>query len=428
MPEYLSPGVYVEEVPGAVQAIAGVGTSTAGFIGVVPDVLTILEPNPKFDPTLAATAAKEEKTSPRRTSAPADAAGASDAPPNERTKGEKFTVPAPAGTPRLCTTFSEFKESFGDFSTDPGQARLAHAVFGFFNNGGSRCFVIRVAGEPDVRQALERFEAIDEIALVAGPGLIKPETRSELLSHCERLGDRFAILDSEETVPALDASMLPPSSKYGAFYFPWIAVFDPREKLEHPDGPGTVFVPPSGHIAGVYARVDSTRGVHKAPANEVVRGALGVRYAVTKALQKGLNPKGVNCIRDMNGNLRVWGARTIGGDANGESKYVNVRRLLLFLCESIEEGTQWTVFEPNDAALWAKITRNVSAFLTTVWRDGALFGATPQEAFYVRCDRETNPPAERELGRVTTEVGVAIVRPAEFVIIRISQWAGPEVK
>ncbi len=184
-------------------------------------------------------------------------------------------------------------------------------------------------------------------------------------------------------------------------------------------------MPPSGHTAGVYARVDGLRGVHKAPANEAVRGALGVRYRVSKILQDGLNPGGINAIRPFNGNILVWGARTVGGDENTEFKYVSVRRLLNFMKESIEDGTRWVVFEPNDAGLWAKITRNINAFLTVTWRSGALFGATPQEAFYVKCDADTNPPEIRDLGQVVTEIGVSVVKPAEFVIFRISQWAGP---
>ena len=138
-----------------------------------------------------------------------------------------------------------------------------------------------------------------------------------------------------------------------------------------------------------------------------------------------LNPQGVNCIRNINGNITVYGGRTVGGDRNGEWKYVNVRRVMLFLKESIDEGTQWVVFEPNDPSLWAKIRLNVGAFLTRVWESGALFGLTPQEAFYVKCDEETNPPEVRDVGQVVVEVGVAIVRPAEFVIFRVTQWAGP---
>ena len=154
-------------------------------------------------------------------------------------------------------------------------------------------------------------------------------------------------------------------------------------------------------------------------------GRLDVKYRLAKADQDGLNPGGVNIIRAFDGNIKIWGARTMGGDANADYKYINVRRLLIFLEESIDEGTQWVVFEPNDAGLWAKITRNITAFLTNVWRAGALFGATPQEAFYVKCDAETNPPELRDVGQVVTEIGVSVVKPAEFVIFRISQWAGP---
>jgi phage tail sheath protein FI len=196
----------------------------------------------------------------------------------------------------------------------------------------------------------------------------------------------------------------------------------------NPNGDGLIYVPPSGHIAGIYARVDTQRGVHKAPANEVVFGALGLAQKISKNQQDGLNPKGINCIRDLNGNIRVWGARTIGGDMNGEFKYINVRRLFLFLRESIDEGTQWTVFEPNTPDLWARIRRNVIAFLTNVWRSGALFGNTPEQAFFVKCDEENNPPEVRDAGQVIIEIGVAVTKPAEFVIFRLSQWAGPGSK
>ena len=186
-----------------------------------------------------------------------------------------------------------------------------------------------------------------------------------------------------------------------ALYYPWINVFDPGTQLTGTMSDGSLAVPPSGHIAGIYARVDTERGVFKAPANEVVRGALGVTHALSRADQDGLNPKGVNAIRVLNGNILVWGARTVGGDANGDLKYISVRRTLLFLRESIEQGTQWAVFEPNTPALWAKISRNVTAFLTTVWRSGALFGNTPQEAFFVKCDAENQSagPAQPGPGR-----------------------------
>jgi uncharacterized protein len=413
MPQYLSPGVYVEEVPSSVQPIAGVGTSTAGFVGVVPNAVTVPRRNPDFDPTQDVSSA------------------------NSPFVGDSFTLPAASGEVRLCTTFGDFTRAFGGFSTDAGQSNLAHAVFGFFNNGGARCYVSRVATAGDIGTALTAFAAIDEIAIVAAPGIVTIAARSAVVDHCTSTGDRFAILDLAEALetdgvldltlldPSNEDNVLPDNSDYAATYFPWIAVYDPAEAIQNPGGDGLRFVPPSGHMAGIYARIDTERGVHKAPANAVVRGALGLRYAISKAQQDGLNPQGVNAIRDLNGNLRVWGARTIGGDRNGEWKYVNVRRLFLFLRESIDEGTQWVVFEPNDSSLWAKITRNVTAFLTNVWRDGALFGDTPAQAFYVKCDAETNPPELRDLGQVVTEIGVAVVEPAEFVIFRISQWAGP---
>jgi phage tail sheath protein FI len=289
-------------------------------------------------------------------------------------------------------------------------------------------------GANDLAGLLDQFAAVDEVAIVAYPGMSDKGVWDSIVAHCKvQTQDRFAIFDSPEKLgdPDLDLTLLSPSnsdrrlpgnSDYAAFYFPWIQVFDPVEKAMRPKGDGRIYVPPSGHMAGIYARVDTARGVHKAPANEVVLGALGLKYNLSKAQQDGLNPQGVNCIRDMNGNIRVWGARTIGGDANGEWRYINVRRSMLFLRESIDQGLQWAVFEPNDMSLWAKITRNVSAFLTTQWRLGMLFGSTAQEAFYVKCDAETNPPELREVGQVVTEIGVAIVRPAEFVIFRISQW------
>jgi hypothetical protein len=282
---------------------------------------------------------------------------------------------------------------------------------------------------------LQQLATIDEIAIVAAPGNTETAVRDAIITHCRiHTGDRCVIFDSDETVetggvldlslldPSNNNHVLPPNDTYAAFYFPWIKVFDPATKAANPQGNGLIFVPPSGHIAGMYARVDTQRGVHKAPANEPLLGALGLKYRISKTQQDGLNPQGVNVIRDLNGNIRVWGARTIGGDANGEFKYISTRRLFLFLRESIDQGMQFTVFEPNNRSLWATIRRNVSAFLTNVWRDGALFGATPQEAFFVKCDEETNPPEVREQGQVVTIIGVAVVKPAEFVIFELSQF------
>lgn len=334
---------------------------------------------------------------------------------------------AAAGDPKLCTNFSEFKAFFGDFS-DPvqnaDQNRLAHAVYGFFRNGGTRCYVTWVNDKSAVAQTLEdKFEPIDEIAIVVAPGQTTKEVQQAVADHCQKMGDRFAILDGPEEATLSSANLTSTikhfNSKYAALYFPWLQVYDPTSK-------GAIDVPPSGHIAGIYGRVDSQRGVHKAPANEPVLGATGLKYSISKAKQAPLNKDGINCIRSLNGNILVWGARTLGGDANGEYKYVSTQRLLSYLCESIDEGTQWTVFEPNSPELWAAIRRNVSSFLTTVWRSGALFGNTPEQAFYVKCDAETNPPDLREKGQVVTEIGVSIVKPAEFVIFRLSQWSGNE--
>jgi phage tail sheath protein FI len=348
-------------------------------------------------------------------------------------------APIGAGQVKLCTNFTDFTKSFGGFSTDQGQSYLAHAVYGFFSNGGTLCYVVRQPTiallQSSLDALLSKLEAIDGISIVAAPGITDKQVCGAIVALCENTGDRFAILDSPEDIGSGDdfdpnqlnpsnTSLWPGNSSYAAFYMPWLKVYDPAKQIQT-QGVGHTFVPPSGHIAGIYARVDAQRGVYKAPANEVVADALGLRYSISKSQQDLLNPQGVNCIRYLNGDIRVWGARTIGGDANEEWKYINVRRVFLFLRDSIDQGTQWVVFEPNDTSLWAKIRRNVTAFLTNVWRSGALFGDTAQEAFFVKCDAENNPPEVCDLGQVIIDIGVAIVRPAEFVIFRISQWEGP---
>ena len=407
MPEYLAPGVYVEEVPSSVKPIAGVSTSTAGFIGVIPDSLTFPTEDPPLDPPFKLTAAPDKP----KTTAAADK-----------------TAPVFQGA-TLCTNFTEYTTAFGRPSVNADHRNLTQAVYGFFNNGGTRCYVVRLNDAANIGLALDAFELVDDISIVAAPGISDVTTRGKIDAHCKKMGNRFAIFDGPPTQSdqgkltkiSAEKGDMPDRTDYAAWYFPWIKVFDPSAKK---DEPSTISVPPSGHIAGIYARVDNERGVHKAPANEAIRGALDVTQRLSKAHQDGLNPKGVNCIRVLNDNILVWGARTAGGDDNLDLKYINVRRTLLFLRKSIDEGTQWVVFEPNSPALWKKITRNVSAFLTDVWRSGALFGDTPQQAFYVKCDSETNPQSSIDNGRVVTEIGVAIVRPAEFVIFRISQMAG----
>jgi phage tail sheath protein FI len=272
--------------------------------------------------------------------------------------------------------------------------------------------------ESGSRTGLNAFKEIDEIAMVTIPDENQHSgLTGDLITHCEvTMGDRVAILQTEANDTPSD---LPPSgldSSYAALYYPWLTVLDPVTNTERD-------IPPGGHIAGIYARSDTQRGVHKAPANEVIRGIQGPKTSITKGEQEGLNPKGVNCIRAFSGRgTRVWGARTISSDPLW--KYLNVRRLFLFLEESIEEGTQWVVFEPNDEGTWARVRQTIRNFLTGVWDDGALMGTTPEEAFYVKCDRTTMTQDDIDNGRLICEIGVAPVKPAEFVVFRIAQWTG----
>jgi hypothetical protein len=403
---YLSPGVYVEEVDRGSKPIEPVGTNTVGFLGE--------------------------------------------------------SMMGPLNQAVLITNWTQFVKTFGDFTQS---TYMAHAVYGFFNNGGSRCFVVNVGppaslelseakatntgavpglekpeakkddkaaattptkgadsqdsrfigkdNGPGARTGLKCFEEIDEISLVCAPGMTSPAIQDALLTHCEVRKDRFAVLDSPETIQGgVDKMARPRDSKYGAYYFPWIQVYDPER--------GNVYVPPSGHVLGVYARTDNERGVHKAPANEIVRGALGLRYLISKGEQDILNPRGVNCIRLMQGNgIRIWGARTLSSDPSW--RYINVRRLFIMVETSIERATQWVVFEPNDFRLWKRVTRTITAFLTLIWRTGALMGETPEKSFFVKCDEETNPPEVVDVGQLIVEIGLAPVKPAEFVIFRIGQ-------
>ncbi|NER93788.1 MAG: phage tail sheath family protein [Symploca sp. SIO1B1] len=329
---------------------------------------------------------------------------------------------AQIGEVKECVNFGDFKKYFGGDFLNPdeedtkGQNALAHAVYGFFQNGGTRCYVAWTKEETEVKEVLEKFDGIDDISIVAAPGSSNQNIQEMIKTHCENMGDRIAVLDSNNltTHDKNDISQ-GRDSDYAALYYPWIQVKDPASNKN-------ILVPPSGHIAGVYARVDNQRGVHKAPANETIRGALELPFNISKAQQDGLNPQGINCIRKLNGNIKIWGARTLGGNANGEFKYVNVRRYFNYLKRSIDEGTQWTVFEPNTPELWARIRRNITAFLTNEWRQGALFGTSPEQAFFVKCDEENNPPEVRDVGQVVTEIGVSVIKPAEFVIFQLSQW------
>lgn len=288
-------------------------------------------------------------------------------------------------------------------------------------------------GDAADRTGFSGLEAVDEVTMVAVPDLIAAYEQGAvdgetlkavqlaLIAHCELMGDRVAIIDPP---PGLNAQQIKEwrvndagyDSKYATLYWPRLKVLDPSEGVHR-------FVPPSGHIAGVWARNDDTRGVHKAPANEVIRGVTSLETNITSTEQELLNPIGVNCVRSFPGRgIRVWGARTLSSDAAW--RYVNVRRLFNYLEESILQGTQWAVFEPNDPALWARIRRTISAFLTNEWRKGALFGTSPDEAFFVKCDAETNPAEGIDAGQVVCQVGVAPVKPAEFVIFQLSQFSG----
>ncbi|MEV6304245.1 phage tail sheath C-terminal domain-containing protein [Actinoplanes sp. NPDC051861] len=282
---------------------------------------------------------------------------------------------------------------------------------------------------PDDRTGLAALELIDDIALLCVPDEVFSPTgqiTEQLVLQCERLKDRFAVLQYRNNITSATElkSSRPRPTKYAAIYFPWIRVFDTRTR-------DTVLVPPGGHVVGIYARTDTERGVHKAPANEDVRGIItrdlsGNRKPLATAVSKGfqdlLNPSGINALRDFRPDgrgIRVWGARTLAAEADW--KYVNVRRLFIFVEESIDEGTQWVVFEPNAEPTWAALTRSITNFLTRVWRDGALAGVTAEEAFFVRCDRTTMTPDEIDNGRLICYIGIAPVKPAEFVIFRISQ-------
>ncbi|MCP3143399.1 phage tail sheath family protein [Pyxidicoccus xibeiensis] len=280
-------------------------------------------------------------------------------------------------------------------------------------------FVGRDLG-PGQRSGIAALEDIDEISLCMAPGIWARDVRGALITHCESLKDRFAIVDPPpakllDVKVRVDPETLkgPVDTKYGALYYPWLMGRDFAARRD-------VLLPPSGHVAGIYARTDVERGVHKAPANEVVRGISGFEIDITKREQDLLNPRGVNALRSFPGRgLRVWGARTLSSD--GAWKYVNVRRLFIFVEESIDEGTQWVVFEPNDEKLWARVRATITQFLDRLWREGMLQGETRNEAYFVKCDRTTMTQDDIDNGRLLCLVGIAPVKPAEFVIFRIQQ-------
>ena len=401
MPEYLAPGVFVEEISFKLKPIEGVSTSTAGFVG------------------------------PCR-SGPV------------------------AGEPELLTSLADFERiygtsdplQFGDIS-EPVHNYLAHAVRAFFNEGGKRCYIARIVngsagrgvdgnqpgpadyegteilvGGIKTKTGLRSFEDLDDISIVAAPGSsfdygsVGGNCHAEaiarcLISHCEAMRYRVAVIDSVngQNPGKVKDYRSTFDSQYAALYYPWIITVDPqsRQKIE---------VPPSGSICGIYARVDIEYGVHKAPANEEIRLASGLEIDINEQQHSVLNPLGINCLRYFKSRgYCVWGARTVSSDA--EWKYINVRRYFSYLEHSIDRGARWTVFESNGAALWDEVRRSIEDFLLAEWKQGHMPGARPDEAYHVRCDRATMTQNDIDNGRLVCLIGVAPLRPAEFVIFRI---------
>jgi len=498
MPNYLSPGVYVEEVSSGSRPIEGVGTAVAGFVGFA-------EKGPVSQPTLVTNWTQftkvfggfvEDCYLPAAVHGYFLNGGGSayiirlpDGTDNGAVSHSRAAVPAlddgkPAFAVRTLTEGSsdeisvvvseasqagedafklevlrngKVEETFDNVTTRRGTANVASVVAkqsklivleetkssalaaprkdSTVVLGGAAAPVPRLDAEDYIGDTLRRtgmssFEAVDEITMIAVPDLMSAYRRGTIdadgvkavqlamIGHCELLSDRVAIIDpppglNSQQVKEWRTEFAGYDSKYAALYWPWLQVMDPVSGTR-------MSLPPSGHVAGVWARNDDTRGVHKAPANEVLRGVVSLQNVITRGEQEQLNPIGVNCLRAFPGQgIRIWGARTLSSDP--EWRYINVRRLFNFIEESILNGTNWVVFEPNDEYLWESVQRVVSAFLQRVWRTGALLGRTPAEAYYVKCDGENNPPESRDAGHLIVEVGVAPVKPAEFVVFRISQ-------
>ena len=339
-----------------------------------------------------------------------------------------------AAAPNRYSRWSQFEETL---ARDP---RLAdgftrYAVKGFFANGGRLCYVQMIDYEGDfpssaeIAAGLEAILAIDDVDLICVPDLMRPaknrpvdreaitQLQAEVLRFCDDHGRHFAILDS---LPGADAAEVLEQRRdlhgdNGALYYPWIKI---------PDGPAATqgYIPPCGHVAAIYARSDERVGVHKAPANEELRDVVDLEIAVDREAQDKLNPEGVNCIRAFPGRgIRVWGARTLS--TTPFWTYVNVRRIFITAARWIDQNMAGYVFEPHTPDLWARITRDLTAYFTGLQRQGALKGTTPEEAFFVRCNQETNPEEARDLSQVVAEIGLAPTEPGEFIVVRIIQRA-----
>jgi phage tail sheath protein FI len=529
MPTYLTPGVYVEEIPAQSKPIEGVGTSVAAFVGLAPggppnvpmrisnwsEFARIYSDsaNPEAGPFLSGAylahsvfgffqnggglawvvrvgadgdgdAPRAQAGLPAASNKDVEALRAvaqdgvdgevtlelTQEPPPPKPEGEgegdKPAPPDDGGVYRLIVTAGSRREEHDGLRLSKGRSNIVTKV-----NAASKLIRLEETGaslpeaerapatgtyqlavvalaprdltsadfEGDVakRQGMGSLAAVDEVTMVCAPDLVTllaegddtylRDLQGKIIAHCESMQDRMAILDPPPDLLPQDVlewrqNTAGYDSKFATLYYPWLEVMDPLTNRP-------LKVPACGHVAGVWARTDGARGVHKAPANEVVLGVNGLGFQVTQEEQGGLNRVGINCIRAFPGRgIRIWGARTLSSDP--EWRYVNVRRLFNYISESIMEGTQWSVFEPNDERLWTRLRISTSNFLTLTWRQGALFGTTPEQAFYVKCDDETNPPEVIEAGQVVIEVGVAPVKPAEFVIFRISQFTAgaPEVE
>ncbi len=507
MPTYLTPGVYVEEIPSANKPIEGVGTAVAAFIGLAPGG-PINKPmrisnwtqfarlygdptNPDNGPFMegaylahsvygffqnggnlawivrvgsgdgdesaprAALPAAADKsieafraTALEGVSEPVGITVEEDPPGGEGKDGEpSYTIVVTAGSDReeypgvtlkKGRTFVATKINASsrlvrieDLSASLPEPRIATGTFKLSIPAAAPQEVSAAQFEGDVakRQGMGSLAPLDEVTMIVMPDIMTLngdgkqllDLQGKLIAHCENAGATMAILDAPAGLLPQDVlewrmNTAGYDSKLAALYYPWIEVMDPITRRP-------LMVPPSGHVAGIWSRVDGTRGVHKAPANEVILGGNGLGFQISQAEQGQLNRSGINCIRSFPGRgVRVWGARTLSSDP--EWRYVNVRRVFNYVSESIIQGTQWAVFEPNDERLWTSLTISISNFLMRVWRNGALFGTSPTDAFFVKCDSETNPPDVIEAGQVVCEIGIAPVKPAEFVIFRLSQYTG----
>jgi phage tail sheath protein FI len=510
MPEYLYPGVYIEEIDTGNKPIEGVSTSTVGFLGLaergpaVPTLVTSFgeyrrsfgsyvnengadrylayavegfftngglrcyvqrvfhrdaqNANNSAQPASALVDNKMTITAigpgawGNRLAYRIDAAGLKDgtlfkltvmywpdALPGDVAAAPNSSPPPPvievfdnlSAVPSASTFYESEVNGFSNLVTvkqgAAGPPALNNAGTPFGNQGAEGAALAPAdfqgdATDPANKTGLEALADIDDISILCCPdefyfGVRDHTVAGYLVDQCERLKYRFAILQSPVSQPPSDANFPTPSKRgYAAYYYPWLWIVNPVSGAQ-------VLIPPGGHIAGIYARSDTNRGVHKDPANEPIQGIDHLQLQTNNQQQGALNPIGIDVLRFFKGqgNL-VWGGRTTSPDPDW--KYINVRRLFIFVEKSIERGTQWVVFEPNDAPLWARVTRSVSDFLTGLWKDGMLQGQTKEQAYFVRCDRSTMTQADIDNGRLIMIIGIAPVKPAEFVIFRIGQWTG----